>query len=149
MTAKISTWLITGASSGIGKALALQALQAGHRVIGTSRDVSKAQKACPELSDRGVIWQQLDPGALDASEQFSKCVQDHPVDVLVNNAGYAFLGAVEDTRYVFFFFFFHMRQGTHKHPHPPFLAMVSFFSEHIYPSGRFEKKIPQMSGLLN
>ncbi|KAL4942620.1 hypothetical protein BDV06DRAFT_211670 [Aspergillus oleicola] len=92
-----STWLITGASSGIGKSLALAALEAGHKVIGTTRDVGKAQKGCHEFSDKGGIWVELDPGAGDAFDAFAKCAQEHDVDVLVNNAGYAFIGGVEDT----------------------------------------------------
>ncbi|KAH8703465.1 hypothetical protein BGW36DRAFT_423026 [Talaromyces proteolyticus] len=91
------TWLITGASSGLGESLALKALGAGFNVIGTTRDVSKAQTACPDFEDKGGIWLGLDPGKKDAYEKFAKCCQEHDVDVLVNNAGYAFIGGVEDT----------------------------------------------------
>lgn len=91
-------WLITGASSGIGKSLSRQALEAGYKVIGTTRDVNKAETAYPEFSVSGGIWKELDPAQKDAFEQFTKCSQEHDVDVLVNNAGYAFIGGVEDTR---------------------------------------------------
>ncbi|RAL05333.1 SDR family oxidoreductase [Aspergillus ibericus CBS 121593] len=97
MAATSSTWLITGASSGLGKSLALEALKAGHRVIGTSRNISKAKTACPEFSDKGGIWIEADPAQKDAQDQFAKCAQEYDVDVLVNNAGYAFIGGVEDT----------------------------------------------------
>ncbi|KAL4966793.1 SDR family oxidoreductase [Aspergillus stella-maris] len=92
-----STWLITGASSGIGRSLALAAFEAGHKVIGTTRDAVKAQQGYPEFSDKGGIWVELDPGAQNAFDMFAKCAQEHDVDVLVNNAGYAFIGGVEDT----------------------------------------------------
>ncbi|KAL4928669.1 SDR family oxidoreductase [Aspergillus undulatus] len=92
-----STWLITGASSGLGRSLALAALESKHKVIGTTRDVEKAKEAFPEFSVKGGIWVELDPGAEDAYEAFAKCAQEHDVDVLVNNAGYAFIGGVEDT----------------------------------------------------
>ncbi len=94
---RTSTWLITGASSGLGKSLALEALRAGYKVIGTTRDVSKAKISCPDFAAKGGIWVGLDPGHKDAYEQFAKCSQEHDVEVLVNNAGYAFIGAVEDT----------------------------------------------------
>ncbi|KAK2756648.1 hypothetical protein FQN54_005093 [Arachnomyces sp. PD_36] len=92
-----STWLITGASSGIGKSLAFEALKAGHKVIGTTRDVGKAEIGCPDFSAKGGIWVGVDPGQKDAYDQFAKCSQEHNIDVLVNNAGYAFIGGIEDT----------------------------------------------------
>ncbi|KAL4788074.1 NAD(P)-binding protein [Aspergillus varians] len=97
MTASPPTWLITGASSGLGKSLALAALGAGNKVIGTTRDVGKAEAAFPDFSAKGGIWISLDPAQTDAYDQFAKCSQEHDVDVLVNNAGYAFIGGVEDT----------------------------------------------------
>ena len=101
MTApKTSTWLITGASSGIGKSIALAAFQAGHKVVATSRNITSAKASFPEFSNKGGIWVELDPGNEDAFEGFSKCAEEHDIDVLVNNAGYAFIGGVEDTRSV-------------------------------------------------
>lgn len=95
-----STWLITGASSGFGKAMALEAITHGAKVIGTTRDVAKAESSFPEFASRGGIWKQLDPAQKDAFESFSKCSEEYSVDVLVNNAGYALIGGVEDTRFV-------------------------------------------------
>lgn len=40
----------------------------------------------------------LDPAKQDSYDQFARCSEEHKVDVLVNNAGYAFIGGVEDTR---------------------------------------------------
>ena len=94
------TWLITGASSGLGSSLALQVLRAGHKVIGTTRNVHSAENSRPEFATNGGIWVDLDPGQTIAHEQFSKLSREHDIDVLVNNAGYAFIGGVEDTRYV-------------------------------------------------
>ena len=96
--ARPSTWLITGASSGLGKSLASETLKAGHNVIGTTRDIQKAQESFPEFADKGGIWLALDPAQKDAYERFSTCAREHSIDVLVNNAGYAFVGGVEDTR---------------------------------------------------
>jgi NADP-dependent 3-hydroxy acid dehydrogenase YdfG len=99
-SAKVSNWLVTGASSGFGKSIALRALNAGYRVIGTSRDVLKAEQSNPDFSAQGGIWLELDPGQKDSYEWFAKCSKDYDIDVLVNNAGYAFIGGVEDTRSV-------------------------------------------------
>lgn len=100
MSGKVSsTWLITGASSGIGKALALEALCTGCKVIGTTRDIGRAKTSFPEFSMKGGIWKELDPGHNDSFAQFSSCCREYDVDVLVNNAAYAFIGGVEDTRY--------------------------------------------------
>ncbi|KAJ5628494.1 Glucose/ribitol dehydrogenase [Penicillium lividum] len=92
-----STWLITGASSGLGKALASEALKAGYKVLGTTRDVCKAEAVYPDFSAEGGIWISLDPAQNNAYDQFAKCSKEYNVDVLVNNAGYAFIGGVEDT----------------------------------------------------
>lgn len=100
MAATIQTWLITGASSGLGKSLASEALKAGHKVIGTTRDVGKAEASHPDFSANGGIWIGLNPAQDDAYDRFVDCSRQYNVDVLVNNAGYAFIGGVEDTRSV-------------------------------------------------
>ncbi|KAI1156953.1 hypothetical protein F4825DRAFT_141209 [Nemania diffusa] len=96
MTAKRLSWIVTGASSGLGQSIATAALQAGHNVIGTTRDVSRAETSNPNFSDMGGIWVQLDPAQKDSYDQFTKVSEEHNIDVLVNSAGYAFVGGVED-----------------------------------------------------
>ncbi len=97
MAAPKTAWLITGASSGFGQSLGLVALEAGHKVIGATRDVAKAQAANPDFTAKGGIWLQLDPAHPDSFDQFAKAQEEYDIDVLVNNAGYAFIGGVEDT----------------------------------------------------
>ncbi|RWA06020.1 hypothetical protein EKO27_g9075, partial [Xylaria grammica] len=47
------TWLVTGASSGIGQAVCKAALAAGHKVGGATRDIAKASAANPDFAARG------------------------------------------------------------------------------------------------
>lgn len=98
-TEQKSTWLVTGASSGLGKAIAMEALQNGHKVIGTTRDEQQAKHSFPEFQSNGGIWLLLDPGKEEAFAKMVEFSKKHAIDVLVNNAGYAFIGGVEDTRY--------------------------------------------------
>ncbi|RDW95253.1 hypothetical protein BP5796_01016 [Coleophoma crateriformis] len=94
-------WLITGASSGLGAYLALYALKAGHRVLATARNVSKAEAAFPEITKLGGQWLQLDVSAADVEAKVKKAATIYGrLDVVVNNAGYSLLGACEDIRYV-------------------------------------------------
>lgn len=96
------TWLITGASSGLGKAIAMEALNANHRVIGTTRDIDQAKASYPDFGNNGGIWIRLDPAQDDAYDRFAELAVEYSVDVLVNSAGYAFIGGVEDTRSVYY-----------------------------------------------
>ncbi|KAI0972212.1 hypothetical protein F4678DRAFT_429620 [Xylaria arbuscula] len=93
----VSTWLVTGASTGLGQSICKAALAKGFRVIGATRDVARASANNPDFTVKGGIWIQLDPAAPDSFEQFARAATEYDFDVLVNNAGYAFVGGVEDT----------------------------------------------------
>jgi NAD(P)-dependent dehydrogenase (short-subunit alcohol dehydrogenase family) len=92
------TLFITGISSGFGKALALEALAAGHSVIGTVRN-HEALQAFEALSNErahGVIldvtdFERIDSVIADVESRHG------PVDVLVNNAGYGHEGIFEES----------------------------------------------------
>jgi short-subunit dehydrogenase len=92
--------LITGASSGFGLEIALEALKRGHGVIGTARNIEKAQQRAPQFKSAGGVWIELDVTKEDASDIVSKCVHDQYIDILVNNAGYGLYGVFEDMRSV-------------------------------------------------
>ncbi|PVH78169.1 NAD(P)-binding protein [Cadophora sp. DSE1049] len=97
-------WLITGASSGLGLALAKGVLARGDQVIATARNISSP--ALLELQDRltpyrqaGVSLLELDVTASSAaiSEIVASAlaVYGH-INILVNNAGYLEIGVLED-----------------------------------------------------
>jgi len=91
-------FFITGVSSGLGRALAEEALAAGHRVAGTLRS-----------DDARLEFEQLKPG--HAFGKLMEVTKDAvvervvaeveaevgPIDVVVNNAGYGYEGTVEES----------------------------------------------------
>ncbi|ETS86522.1 hypothetical protein PFICI_00350 [Pestalotiopsis fici W106-1] len=90
------SYLITGASSGFGMHIAIKALKAGHKVVGTARNVESAAKRYPELEHTGGHWIKLDVTDPGTQDEVSQIVADHHVNVLINCAGYGILGSLED-----------------------------------------------------
>ncbi|MFI5605635.1 SDR family NAD(P)-dependent oxidoreductase [Amycolatopsis sp. NPDC051903] len=92
------TLLITGTSRGLGRALAVAALEAGHRVVATARSagaVADLASTYPETA-RAVALDVRDPQA--AADAVQVAVDDFGgLDGVVNNAGYATLSSLEDT----------------------------------------------------
>jgi short-subunit dehydrogenase len=89
------TALVTGASSGIGRATAQLLLDRGHRVIGTSRNPAKIP-ADERLE--GVTYRALDLTDLHAIEGFVAALgaEGFRIDIVVNNAGESQSGPLED-----------------------------------------------------
>jgi NAD(P)-dependent dehydrogenase (short-subunit alcohol dehydrogenase family) len=85
--------LITGASSGIGRATATELARRGHRVFGTTRSPQRVQPI------DGVTFLSLDVTSEESVRQAVQSVIEAAgrIDVLVNNAGAAVLGALEET----------------------------------------------------
>ena len=96
--AESRTFLITGVSSGLGRAFAAGALAAGHRVIGTVRRSEDADLFARHASGHAVPLQ-LDVTDYDKiAEAVSRAERiAGPVDVLVNNAGYGHEGVLEES----------------------------------------------------
>lgn len=93
--------LVTGTSSGIGLEAAIHLAQAGFRVVATMRDLDR-RAALDERTKQAAV--SLDVRVLDVEQPQSidGCVQDvlrlyGAIDVLVNNAGAGYLGAMEQT----------------------------------------------------
>jgi NAD(P)-dependent dehydrogenase (short-subunit alcohol dehydrogenase family) len=94
----MKTWLITGVSSGFGRAIADAALAAGDRVVGTLRNDADRAAFADQAPSRshGVI---LDVTQTDKIAPTVERIEREvgPIDVLVNNAGYGHEGLVEES----------------------------------------------------
>lgn len=93
-TSKQKTALVTGASSGMGKAIARQLIKDGYRVYVAARSVEKMS----DLAALGAVPLRMDVTRNDQVEAAVQTILDEVggVDVLVNNAGFGLYGAVED-----------------------------------------------------
>ncbi|KAL1623028.1 hypothetical protein SLS56_008439 [Neofusicoccum ribis] len=101
MASQPLTFLITGASSGFGLSLSLHALRNGHNVVATvrTRTGGRHASAVQAIEELGGKCVELDVSDLAAIPAVVASVLDGgrgKIDVLVNNAGYSLLGAVED-----------------------------------------------------
>lgn len=92
------TLLITGVSSGFGRALAQEALAMGHRVVGTVRS-EHAMREFDALASGDAIGRMLDVTHFDAIDGVVADIEETigPVDALVNNAGYGHEGILEES----------------------------------------------------
>jgi NAD(P)-dependent dehydrogenase (short-subunit alcohol dehydrogenase family) len=92
------TFLITGASSGFGRAIAAAAVAAGHRVVGTVRreaDRQAFEALEPERAE-AVLLDVTDFAAIDDVVRGIEARRG-PIDVLVNSAGYGHEGVLEES----------------------------------------------------
>ncbi|CAI1036610.1 oxidoreductase [Serratia proteamaculans] len=91
-------FFITGVSSGLGRALAEEALKAGHRVVGTLRN-QQAKDEFEALAPGRSFGRILDVTHFAAIAPLVNTVEQElgAVDVLVNNAGYGHEGTMEES----------------------------------------------------
>ena len=92
------TWFITGASSGLGAAIARHAVDRGDNVVVTARREERLQQISALAPER-VLVRQMDVTDPAQAADAIKAAEDRfaGIDVLVNNAGYGIVGAVEET----------------------------------------------------
>lgn len=93
----MSTWFITGCSTGLGRALAQAVLERGENVAATARDPRALHDLAERHPDTALVL------ALDVTDpvQVAEAVRRAQdafggIDVLVNNAGYGYRAAVEE-----------------------------------------------------
>ena len=91
-------FLITGVSSGLGRAFASAALSAGHLVVGTLREENARKNFESEKPgfSKGIVLDVTDFDAIDpAVAEIEQTIG--PISVLVNNAGYGHEGVIEES----------------------------------------------------
>ncbi len=90
-------WFITGCSTGLGRALALRVLQHGHRCVVTARNTDQVKDIVARHSQSSLA---LALDVTNAAERDAAVAQAEKtfgqIDVLVNNAGYGYLAAIEE-----------------------------------------------------
>lgn len=93
----MATWLITGCSTGLGRALAEAVLQRGGNAVVTARDASAVEDLAAQYPETAlaVALDVTDAGQIQSAvakgtEKFGG------IDVVVNNAGYGYRAAVEE-----------------------------------------------------
>ncbi|KAG9611566.1 hypothetical protein KCV01_g2446, partial [Aureobasidium melanogenum] len=97
MSKEASVWLITGASSGLGRALAEAVLDAGNIVVATARRPETLADLVASFPGRAIAAhldvtdpETIDRVVTDTQDRFGR------IDVLVNAAGYGYLAAIEE-----------------------------------------------------
>ncbi|WP_375000632.1 oxidoreductase [Aeromicrobium sp. CTD01-1L150] len=93
----MTTWLITGCSSGLGRSLAEAVLARGDNAVVTARDVTKIHEIAEAFPDTAELME-LD---VTNEQQVQSAVETGGgrfggVDILVNNAGFGYRSAVEE-----------------------------------------------------
>jgi NAD(P)-dependent dehydrogenase (short-subunit alcohol dehydrogenase family) len=93
-----ANWFITGISSGLGKAMAEKAIEKGYFVIGTFRNQEQANAFNEQNKDKAFAYVLDITNELQIKNVVATIVSRFKtIEVLVNNAGIGFAGAIEET----------------------------------------------------
>jgi NAD(P)-dependent dehydrogenase (short-subunit alcohol dehydrogenase family) len=94
-----NTWFVTGTSRGLGLEVVRQLLSRGENVAATTRSAARLDAALGEVDRARLLPIELDLTDERAVAAAVRATVDRfgGIDVVVNNAGYGFLGAVEET----------------------------------------------------
>ncbi|KAK4232993.1 hypothetical protein C8A03DRAFT_39328 [Achaetomium macrosporum] len=97
MSANDLVWFITGANAGFGLLLSQLALSKGHTVVATARALSKFPESLRTNHKADLIEIQITAPGSEIAAAIDAAVAKHGrIDVLVNNAGFGQIGAVEE-----------------------------------------------------
>jgi NAD(P)-dependent dehydrogenase (short-subunit alcohol dehydrogenase family) len=88
--------LVTGATSGIGKAAALQLALQGATVIVHGRDADRGAKVVTEIETAGGSARFIGADLSQPTEALRLAAESGEVDILINNAGFAWFGPTSD-----------------------------------------------------
>src|SRR4030095_7597147 len=90
-------WLITGCSTGFGRALAERVLAHGHRCVVTARNVSQVEAIAAPYPDTALAVA-LDVTVPASRERALRAAEDRfgRVDILITNAGWGYNSAIEE-----------------------------------------------------
>lgn len=97
---KITVALVTGGASGIGKSICLRLAHKKHKVLVVDLNLNAAQETVEEITINGG---QAEAYAVDVSNNeqvlalFKNINEEHTIDILINNAGIAHIGNIEQT----------------------------------------------------
>lgn len=92
------TWLVTGCSTGFGRALAKAVLERGDQVVATARRLELVEDLVAPYGERALALRlDITSEANIAATEAAARDRFGAIDVLVNNAGYGELGTVEET----------------------------------------------------
>jgi len=93
----VATWLITGCSTGLGRALAAAVLDRGENVVVTARDAASVENLARSHPGTALALS-LDVTNLAQVHDVARVAQERfgGVNVLVNNAGHSYRAAVEE-----------------------------------------------------
>ena len=95
---KKKIWFITGISAGLGKALALAVMEKGDFVTGTFRRPDQVRQFNEQYAGKGFSFLLDVTNENKVKDTLSEIVSKYGrIDVLVNNAGFGFAGAIEET----------------------------------------------------
>ncbi len=91
-------WFITGTSSGFGRALAEEVLAKGDKVVATARKPEVLQDLVEKYPETARAVKLDVTNTKDVKEAIAEAVKEFGrIDVLVNNAGYVLVGAIEES----------------------------------------------------
>ncbi|HEY0458789.1 MAG TPA: oxidoreductase [Pyrinomonadaceae bacterium] len=95
---KKQVWFITGCSTGFGRELAKHLLENNYRVVVTARNADKVQDLV-EINPANAVSFNLDVTDKAQVQHIVAKAEEHfgKIDVLVNNAGFGYFGAIEES----------------------------------------------------